>query len=415
MVVGAPTDTAQIASGSMGTRTASFAQRDSTRSTFAVALSLFLLINLGLALSLPPVQVDPFSLPASPSFDFHRANSYRNEWHLFHKSPDIVLFGSSLMMIPQAAAEADYLGKAVDPVVNPYSTLLGDSIHTREHNLSPICFNFALPGGMISDHYMIVRTLFTPDSSPKVAVLGITLRDFIDNGVESAASTPAFNYLSRFVNQQERKELMMQAMPQLNQRGEYYLNSALYLYGNRIPLQVVGRNTAAQLAKDILPESIDKPAETSQTTNLSLDPEALFKGLEVLPGAFFIQPNSTIVWRDNSREYRKRFKTPHLSLFETEKRFLKMTLRELEKRGVRVLIVNMPLTEGNKKLMPPGSYERYLKFLDSLEVKGKVHLLNLDNGKFENTDFMDTAHMNANGGKKLIAAIAKELSSWELF
>lgn len=380
------------------------------RCSFVMALGLFSTLNAGMAVYLPPLTVDPLALPASPSFDYHRANSYRNEWHTFRQAPDIVLMGSSLMMIPQAAAEADYLNRAVDPVVNPYSTLLRDEINKLRPESKPICFNFALPGGMISDHYMIVKTLFTKNSSPKVAVLGITLRDFIDNGVDSAACTPAFVYLSRFLPADQKNRILLMAMPQVTQRGEYYLNKYSYLYGNRLAAQVLIKQLTTKLASRYLPESANTATTENTTENIAFDPEALFKGLEVLPGAFFIQPKSTLLFRDNTREYMKRFRSPHTALFENQMQFLKLTIAELKERKTQVLIVNMPLTEANKKLMPKGSYEKYLRFINSLKQENLVSVLDLNNGSFEQSDFMDTAHMNSRGGKKLLSTLAEEIN-----
>lgn len=387
------------------------------QSAFALALPLFLAINLGLGFLAPPLSVDPLKLPASPSFDYHRACSYRNEWLAFKKAPEVLLFGSSLMMIPQAASEADYLGKAVDPVVNPYSTLLGDELSKRlpERSRSPVCFNFALPGGMLSDHYMIVRTLISKSAAPKAAVLGITLRDFIDSGVDNAACTPAFNYLSRFLSATEKEKLLPLTMPLAHQRSEYYLNKYFYLYGNRLAAQVIGKAYGERLASAALPNTAANDTTTNKAENINCDPEALLKGQEVLPGAFFIQPGSTLTWKDNTREYKQRFKTAHEDLFENQKEFLQLTVDELKKNDTAVLLVNMPLTEANKKLMPAGSYQKYMGFLDSLEKTGRVQILNLDNGSFDQSDFMDTAHMNSRGGKKLFTAIATKLSQIAVF
>jgi hypothetical protein len=382
-----------------------------TSPSFPLALAIFVLVNLALSMSVKDLQVSPFSLPASPSYDFHRANKYRQDCLTRKRAPEVVLFGSSLMMIPQAAKEADYLKKDIDPVINPYSTYLSDCIF-KETGARATCFNFALPGGMISDHFLISKTLFQGQSKPKVAVLGITLRDFIDNGVDCAATTPAFNYFSRFLKPEEKQALLPLTMPRLQDRLEYYITEALYLYGNRIPAQVLGESYIQRLLRkpEVIKASIkETPA---QEARLSCDAEALLKGKEVLAGAYFIKPGSSYTWKDNTREYKQRFKSAHQNLFENQKVFLSLTTKLLKAQGITPLFVNMPLTRANQALMPRGSYEQYLSFLKTFASQEDIPLLDLNDNSFDQSHFMDTAHMNSKGGEKLFAAIARQLAQF---
>jgi hypothetical protein len=131
--------------------------RTAKGSVFLLSLGLFAVVNAGLVcfgnLSVP-MSVD--RIPTKPTWESHRTRDFMAG----AQAPDAVLFGSSLMMIPTACRDADYLNVTIDPVVHPYSQYLQAKI-AEKTGLQLKCFNFALPGGMISDHYMIVSSLFS--------------------------------------------------------------------------------------------------------------------------------------------------------------------------------------------------------------------------------------------------------------
>jgi hypothetical protein len=70
----------------------------------------------------------------------------------------------------------------------------------------------------------------------------------------------------------------------------------------------------------------------------------------------------------------------------------------------------MPLTPVNMTLMPVGYYDRYLQTVkNAIEQYGCAYLNLNDGQKFTSADFRDTAHMNADGGKKLIDAMVAQI------
>ena len=76
------------------------------------------------------------------------------------------------------------------------------------------------------------------------------------------------------------------------------------------------------------------------------------------------------------------------------------------------MLVNMPLTPANMKLMPKGSYDKYMAMLKRTANQNDVVLLELNDGtKFDIKCFRDTVHMNGTGGKKLMAQIASFINS----
>jgi hypothetical protein len=97
-----------------------------------------------------------------------------------------------------------------------------------------------------------------------------------------------------------------------------------------------------------------------------------------------------------------------LPMFQIQSTFLDKLLTVAGERKIKPILLNMPLTPENLALMPPGAYERYLDCLRTMANTHNVPLVDLNGDpRFAHSDFYDTAHMNATGGRKLLDAIAQ--------
>jgi hypothetical protein len=125
------------------------------RSKFFWAAIFLLVVDFALVAVNPFGKVDPRRLPSPHSWEWWRTKSYLSA----DKAPDVVLLGSSLVMIPTPMLDADYLNKTLDCVHHDHSIYmqdrLGDSVGVKDLS----CINLGLPGGMISDDYMVARYL----------------------------------------------------------------------------------------------------------------------------------------------------------------------------------------------------------------------------------------------------------------
>lgn len=386
---------------------------------FVTALAVFLTLNLGLAVCRPLTPLKAAELPNRASWECQRALRFQKD--SLTTTPDVVLFGSSLMMIPTTCAEADFQGKIIDPVLEPYSNKLSQLLKSRGRAFQR-CFNFAMPGAVISDHYLVSKALFKENQRPRLVVLGITLRDFMDCGVDSVAATPAYNYFHRYLSEAELDELVKTGQGGAWQNREYLVNKWLYIYGRRLELQKLIQTAASQTTTEALQalklpleakkalsyEELCKPRE-NRLKNKKDNIDALMAAQEVKPGNFLILPNMQLPWQDNTREYKKRFAHKNEAVFKGQMAFLDKLLALNESMGIETLIVNMPVTPMNMKLMPKGSYERYSAALNTVAQTRQVKVLDL-NGTFDMSCFRDTVHMNGKGGAALLNSIAAALS-----
>ncbi len=195
-------------------------------SSLGLGLILLIVINVCLCISQPFAKINPDILPATHTWTWWATQEYLHD----QPTPPVVLLGSSLFMHPVSRQDADFLDHNFDYVHHHYSLYLGQQLQNRFHlQQAPLCFNFALPGDVISDNYMVARSLFCKQHKPEHVILGVSLRDFIDNAVKCPGTTPPFRYLQRFTDIDDIVDL---AFPQFWQRFDYYFGK-LFIPGQR--------------------------------------------------------------------------------------------------------------------------------------------------------------------------------------
>lgn len=371
-----------------------------------ISVGVFFAINLTLLAIKPRIEIKPTDLPVKMTWEWWRTKYFIAE----KRAPDVVLFGSSLMMIPSTLVEADYLNADIDAVKHQHSKFL-------ENKLAPIaatkpvsCFNFALPGAMISDHYMITKSLFRGEKIPKVIVMGLTLRDFIDCGVDSATSTATYQFF-RHYEPTDGVEHLLNITPGAN--IEAFYNKVLFLFDKRLELQGSAARAMKSLGNSLLSKVSPKPEfDTTKLDATASGDGDILGNSTVTQGSFIIHAHLPLPWKDNTREYRKRFASANERLFTNQLAFFDRFLDYARLNDIKVVVINMPLTERNMMLMPRGMYQKYFNAMNIRAHQDEIVFADLnDRNKFQISDFQDTAHMNGAGGAKLMQAIADTLTN----
>lgn len=356
--------------------------------------------NLLLGFVQPLAKVDPESLPSARTW----------VWWAMHellekpRNPEVVLLGSSLVMHPISRQDADYLNRDFDYVHHHRSCYMADRLSQKLGLPGLDCYNFSLPGAVTSDDYLIARALFSSERSPRLIVLCLTMRDFNDHGVPCAAATAAFRYLRRFTNIDDIVDI---AMPQIWQRSDYWIGKVLYLWDKKLDMQAILAERSKQLCKPLVGKVCRQGGlnELDLGRNMPINLRS-----EVEEGTSIVTPHIPYSFEDNTREFRKRYR-PNDGLFVTEVEFLDRFMRLCQEQGSEVVLVNMPLTKENMALMPPRAYDKYLSMLKAKSRQWNCVLLNLNQSPaFQKTDFHDTVHMTASGGKKMVDAIVSVIA-----
>lgn len=298
--------------------------------------------------------------------------------------PDIVLMGSSLMMSAIWGYDSATYKNVGDFFAYHRSQGLETALAKRGlKNLAIV--NLALPGAMISDGFLIANKLLDGPNAPGMIVYGIAPRDFMDDFLTGDTRTPIFE---RLLTVSDIPSLGDLYLPTWSDKMDFVTAHLFYFYGRRWNCQ--------QKVEHFWQDAVVSKVASKQ--NISETPSA---------PKFDLLGDRTKLWATSIAEYRARYRHFNEEQFKKQIDFLSRFLAAEHKRGTRVLLVNMPLTQANRELMPEGVYAKYLLALNTTAKHCNVTVLDPQiKERFADADFFDTAHLNGSGGAKLIAQIA---------
>ncbi len=364
-----------------------------------LALTLVLLINVFFAVKDPFGRVDPNSIPSAKNWAYWTTQDFLHE----KTAPDVVLLGSSIFMNPIWMLEAEHLNRTVDIVTERHIHYLEDAIKKHLPGAHLSCFNYALPGAMVSDDYMIVRTMFKEGKTPKIAVIGLTPLDMNDDDFYCAVSSTHYKYLARFT---QTRDLLDLAMPKPWQKTEYLVNEAFYLAGRKHDVQgsVIG-SMRNNLSGYLGPLSA-VPLIAREKGDVK---DAIYQD-EVAPGVWIAQPAGIDYFNDDSGKFRKRFRGAKPDKCQIKMAWLKKFIDLCREKNIEPLIVNVPLPDVSLTILPSGVHDALVKRVAAFAAQEKCAYIDLQKtGAFNIKDFTDSCHMDASGGRKVMDFIANEI------
>lgn len=374
---------------------------------FIAALLLFFIVDLGIKVCFHP---DPFDTPER-SFIWWAVKDYRQ----LKQAPDILLFGSSLMLAGVNVGDAAHYKTPVDTATHHYSSYLAELLKNRyDYSISNFCF--AIGGQMASDVYAIAANFVSERYKPHLIVWGIAPRDLIDAAFPGAITSDT----ARYMNKIARKEIVLEEHKTLNSFIDQFLHRYLFMYTVRDnflsilkqsmrKLQVQQEAWIASLDCRKNADIVPPPGRQKMLRELMNPRDGTMGDIEI--GEWLIgassEPSQTL--KDNTGEYLIRYNPFKPRTFATQRNYLEKFLQQQNDLGIKVLLVNMPLTGVNMSLLPAPTYDTYLYTLKSLAKKYNADILDLNgDSRFSQGDFFDTAHLNGLGGQKFIEALATD-------
>lgn len=322
------------------------------------------------------------------------SHAYLNET----PAPDVVLFGSSQLGGLQAA-DAKFLRTPQDYVLD--HKCVSVEKHLRELNLFANCFSIGIVGSMISDHFMISKVLFTPQNSPKIIVVTISPRDFIDGYLSSVTSTEVFRWFSPYVTNVAI--------------GEDFLSEPIekvtWFTTSGLPLRKAFRNTHSELdsAELTFQESNDAWHRVEQDPLLTTTRDSL---TNLRPGQCIVSPEMQEFFLDNSSDYKKRYSKPSGAMYEHQIKCLNKMLADAKTRSISVLVVGMPLDCTNSELLPDSFWNDYRNRVQAACTNSAATFMDLSHdSEFGRGDFVDGVHLSARGGWKVARRIARVIAA----
>lgn len=357
---------------------------------FFVALVLFAAVNLFvLTISQvyqPDIKQSVFSYSETDSHVKPWTWWLARKWLEQDKAPDVVLFGSSQMGSAIVASDAKHLLEVVDALTHRRVVTLESELAARMPREVSV-FSLASPGAMCSDAFMASSALFRQDFKPKVVVIGISPRDFMDNTMPYPAATEPFKFYSHYVNPGDLT-------------SQCYNGPMAWLQfaASGLPCKKLGEHLQARLAS-----STANDAPANQTSPLA----AVLGAGEAVPGKWLVPARMPPMWIDNTKEYKRRFKSPNPPVYAAEKAFFNRFLAKMESDGIQVLVVGMPSMTVNRELLPESFWSEFRATVGTMCHLHNAQWLDLTaDPRFVKSDYLDTVHLNAFGGKKLFVAIA---------
>lgn len=363
----------------------------------ALALGFVFLLNAGLLLADPLKRIDPQSMLAAKSWVWWTTREF-----LEQKPPaDVVLLSSSLMMNPIWLHEANYLQKNVDIVTNHRSVALDDQIKSTIPESNARCFNFALPGAMISDAYIAMKGLMHGDRKPSVVVLGLWPRDLIDNRFCCAAASDHWGYLQRFSDTSCVADI---AMPELWQRAYYGSAPFFYVETRKHDLQML----LSQIAKERFGGYLGTVAKPCKVDSKPLSVVWAIYNQEVVEGVNIAKPNEhTPYIAATASEFSRRVKRFKEDTYKNQLAWLNKCLSYCKENNIRPVLLNLPVSDDAIKMFPPGVYDKCVAVMKDVANEHGATFVDLQaSGKFAFSDFGDAVHMNEIGGEKLVKQLA---------
>jgi hypothetical protein len=317
--------------------------------------------------------------------------------------PDVVLLGSSLLMHVLNSGDAEYLKLPQNEVYHHKSFMLEDLLRKRT-GVKVNSFAFAIAGTMASDAYALSTTLFRQEHKPKVIIYSIAPRDFIDNTLASPASTETFRLMSQLGGV---KDVNWRARSGLWEKVEYVLESSSSLYKHRnyfVHLQQRYAKPLLRIAGYKNNDEVHTPFALRRLSLLEMSEDIGANERITLPGLL-------THYTDNSEEYRRRYQPFKQKEFMTQCMYLEKFLSFCDQQGIEVVMVNMPLTSDNLKLLSPGAYDLYKRTVSALSLQYHSQFIDMqDTTRFDKSLYCDTAHMTGAGGVKFFKTLADRLT-----
>ena len=358
------------------------------------AFLLFFLVNITFRMQFQPT---PFGL-SERSFIWWAVKDYRE----LSKAPDIMLFGSSLMLAAVNEGDATRYRKLVDTAIQHRSNYLEELLKQRfGQDISTFCF--AIGGQMASDVYSIATNFVTKEFKPRTIIWGIAPRDLIDSAFSGAITSDTAVYMNKIAG----REIISDEHKSLVSFMDRSLCHLIFMYREKQDIVALLKERLRDLqTKEVSTKNVT-PGRSKMLREL-MNPRDGTMG-DIAVGEWMIganaEPSKTL--KDNTREYMMRYNPFKQKTFLTQRTYFQKFLHDQQELGVKVILVNMPLTGINMALLPASTYELYIKTLkDSAAMYGaQIIDLNSDS-RFKQSDFFDTAHLNGLGSEKLIKLLS---------
>ncbi len=401
-------------------------------SNFVLLLLIVVVSDLALTLVLPHYAQDWY-LNAIANNDELFCTKTIN-YVLDDHQPHLLLLGSSVLAAPSYACDqAEYSHKL-------WTTLPHMGLYSRYDNCKALSdrlakatgeqidvVNLGLAGTVASDYAAIMEKLSFYHNTPKLIVCCISPQEFFWNDSRSSDNThiskafrsypwPAQNDIVQAYDRVRRAIAWHFSTVQAELGAEK--QQLTWDFSNTLKNlnKTSNTNDPAKLATT---SASNKPAIASTNPTPSDEPSTLAPSIAISTpgaggGAAFANRKHKPRVHDQFEDlalYKKQYGTINATLFRKHVANFERTLEIAQKDGLNVAVINMPLTEQNKEVIPATAKQEYFDAVKFACARNSVPFYDLDKSdNFIAKDFYDSAHLNEHGAAKLFDRLSSMVS-----
>lgn len=382
-------------------------------SSFVVALIGVVCVDMWFAAANPLTTAPIANLQRTEPF--YAAQEYRRQCQQLAAAPDVVLLGSSVMVSPVLQAESLRLQSPLKRMRHRQCGELAQALNAEGLRVHRV-FNFAVFGCMVSDAYWITKNVLLPGrfQKPRAIIYGVAPRDIQDNILQLSGipATESFQCLASAGD-----ALCVKNTMEMNwtKRLELVFGRVSSLWRCRADLVALGNLRGKKLLEAALPwvafeKRLSDGSVKVQRGGMFRE-EAIGEPM-VVPG-FGLEHISTEL---TDQQYQFRYNPLSPRMNEVQLSYLEKLIALCREQEVTLVIVNMPLSEHNHKLMPPALYPLFVDRVASACRRGQVEFVDLaKTGCYTGDDnFVDGVHLSCERSRPFLKFLATQLSATKL-
>lgn len=327
---------------------------------------------------------------------------------------NVLLLGSSLL---HAATGADLLEEPIEGQAKyswrRYTKALTFDRLLKEHLGIPArSFSIGMPAAMVLDDLLFLNRALEVGKKPKLLILCLGPRDFIDNRCSSSNGTDTY-----FLR---RKPLWLQMSLKLSPAENIgrIADALSYFWRRRSEFLCVVDNTSHALFHGILSQG-SSGAQSTPASSFHL-PKLHFWPVSrdrrqlqgVCTGSGQETKASQTMKENTIADYRFRYLPVNYKRLDIEMKALETILKESSRAGIIPVVVNMPRGKENEEILPENFRDTFVRRLALICKNNCTRFVDFQAGNdFGADDFKDTVHLTPGGGAKFFALLTDRLAA----
>lgn len=267
---------------------------------------------------------------------------------------------------------------------------VGESILKEKLSLPLALKNCSFGGSLMSDQLLFLQKLFEHGNRPKIALIMVVPRPFTDTTIDTTISPVQCYFDNRF-----NKAKLKAGIPDLVDTG---LSTYSNIYRTRSDYATLGSAFCCSLF-DCSVNGNGQGISKRNKISLAGREERVNPSISARPD-----------WiSEEIIHYRKAY-VYDSKTYETQLNSFDTMLGLLSEESIPTILVTMPLSEDNLKLLPVGFKSKFRKDIGGMISKHRAYFFDFqEDDLFNSPDFVDNVHLNGEGAIKFWHALSSRI------